>query len=217
MPNRSQKGQVAQSEEKVAAKKERRLRKPSGQEGEAAKRQFRLTLAVAYCVARAGRLACEDLVGRTKRAAESFPSPNRKSRSFSMRRRRIVLGSIGVIGAFIVTAVAWGRAPETKKPVESFLPMGSVLYIGWDGTEHHKEAWEKTVAYEAIEKSGLVTTLTKIVLSYVPVEHKSDGEAIQSLLKSLAQNGVSLSVSFTKGTDVPTVVLVLQDPPGLSR
>ncbi len=129
-----------------------------------------------------------------------------------MRRRWIVLGSIASIGAVVVSAVAMGlAAPEEKRPVESFLPANSVLYIGWDGTMHHKEAWEKTVAYEALEKSGLLGTLTKIAFSYVPPEHKADAGTVRDLLKSIAQKGLSLSLSFTKGTDIPLVVLVLQD------
>jgi type II secretory pathway pseudopilin PulG len=134
-----------------------------------------------------------------------------------MRRRWIFLGLIAGFGAVVASAVAMGwAASDEKKPVESFLPANSVLYVGWDGTAHHKEAWEKTVAYEALEKSGLVGTLTKIALSYVPVEHKADAGAIRDILKSIAQRGFSLSLSFTKGTDIPLAVLVLQDAGGLA-
>jgi hypothetical protein len=133
-----------------------------------------------------------------------------------MHRRSIVVGSIVLICAAVVSAVAMSlAAPEETKPVESFLPANSAFYIGWDGTSHHKAAWEKTVAYEVLEKSGFVTTLTKIALSYVPSQHAKEAGQVRDVLKSVAQKGFSLSLSFTKETDVPLVVVVLQDAAAL--
>jgi hypothetical protein len=133
-----------------------------------------------------------------------------------MRRHWILIGSILGICAVVASAVALGwAASDEKKPVESFLPADSVLYIGWDGTARNKEAWEKTAAYDALEKSGLLGTLTKIALSYVPAEHKSDADAIRDVLKSIAQKGFSVSLSLPKGTEIPLIVLVLQDAGGL--
>jgi hypothetical protein len=116
----------------------------------------------------------------------------------------------------VASAVAIGlAASDEKKTVESFLPANSVLYIGWDGTARNKEAWEKTAAYDALEKSGLLGTLTKIALSYVPTEHRADADAIRDLVKSIAQKGFSASLSLPKGTNIPLVVLVLQDAAAL--
>lgn len=132
-----------------------------------------------------------------------------------MRRRWIGFGSAVCIAAVAASAVVLGlAAPQEKAPVESFLPANSVLYIGWDGTARHKEDWEKTVAYEALEKSGLVGTLTKIAFSYVPTEYTKQAGIVRDILRSVVQKGFSVSLSFPKGTEVPLVVLVFQDAAG---
>ncbi len=132
-----------------------------------------------------------------------------------MRRRFVVLGSVIVVGALIASAVAWTRAAsDEKKPVESFLPANSAFYVGWDGTKHHQETWEKTVAYEVLEKSGFVSTLVKIAFSYVPPEYAKGSGLARELLGSITQKGFSLSVAPTKESDVPLIVLVVQDGAG---
>jgi hypothetical protein len=133
-----------------------------------------------------------------------------------MRRHWILFGSISGICAVVASAVAIGwAASDEKKGVESFLPADSVFYVGWDGTARHKEAWEKTAAYDSLEKSGLLGTLTKIALSYVPAEHRADADAVRDVVKSIAQKGFSVSLSLPKGTNIPLIVLVLQDAGGL--
>jgi Protein of unknown function (DUF1559) len=134
-----------------------------------------------------------------------------------MRRRSLMLSSLAVLGALIASAVAWGWAASAeKKPVESFLPANSAFYIGWDGTKHHQETWEKTVAYEVLEKSGFVSTLVKIGFSYIPPEYAKGSSLAHDLLGNITQKGFSLSVAPTKESDVPLIVLVLQDAAGFA-
>jgi hypothetical protein len=133
-----------------------------------------------------------------------------------MRRRSTVLGSVALLVAGVASAVAWGwAAPEEKKPVESFLPANSAFYIGWDGTKHHQEAWEKTVAYEVLEKSGFVSTLAKIGFSYIPPDYEKGAGLAREVLGNITQKGVSFSVGLTKDSDTPLLVLVLQDSAAL--
>ena len=77
---------------------------------------------------------------------------------------------------------------EESKPVESLLPADAVMYLGWDGTDRHQAEWEKTSAYEALDKSGLVSTLVKIGLTYVPGKTNEHKTALE-LLKILPLEG----------------------------
>jgi uncharacterized protein DUF1559 len=129
-----------------------------------------------------------------------------------MRRRWIVLPLIGSLGAVVASIVATGWAtPGENRPVETLLPADSVLYVSWVGTEHQKEAWEKTAACESLEKSGLVAGLTKLALSSRASTGNTGAAAIKDLLESIARNGFSLSLSIPKKTAAPLVVLVLRD------
>ncbi|HEX4070935.1 MAG TPA: H-X9-DG-CTERM domain-containing protein [Planctomycetaceae bacterium] len=111
-----------------------------------------------------------------------------------MRRRWIVLSLIGSLGALMASVVATGWAtPGENRPVETLLPADSVLYVGWVRTEHQREAWEKTAAFEALEKSGLVARLTKLALAVRGSTRNTDAAAIEELLESIARDGFSLS------------------------
>ena len=130
-----------------------------------------------------------------------------------MRRRSIVIAASVGVCALVVSAYALAVFQESR-PVESLLPGDAVLYVGWDGTDRHKAEWEKTAAYEALDKSGLVSTLTKIALSYVP--GNTDEEAVRTLLASIGRKGISVAATLPKQTMAPRIVVVLHEAGSLA-
>jgi hypothetical protein len=121
---------------------------------------------------------------------------------------------MGVLAIGLSVAAFAPAAAVERKPVESLLPSGSILYIGWDGIDSHRAAWEKTAAYESLEKSGLVPTLFKLALSYIPTKGKADADAMRDTLHAVMRKGFSLAVSFGEGLS-PRIVLVLHDSAAL--
>jgi len=129
-----------------------------------------------------------------------------------MRRQKVLVGSVVGISLIIASAFAFALAGrEGSKAAEALLPADAFVYVGWDGVDRHTAAWEKTAAYDALDKSGLLATITNIALTYVPADHKADADVVRQLIKSIARKGLSLSVSSPRGSSVPQVVLVLED------
>src|SRR5579862_1391501 len=146
---------------------------------------------------------------RGTRPGASGASP--RMRQGIMRRRWMLAGLIvGICGA-IASAVICAPPAADKKPVESLLPAETLIYFGWDGTERHKEAWEKTAAYESLEKSGLLPTLSKLFLSFVGGETEEDVAASEALVKRLARTGFSVAVAFPPNVEGPRILVVLPD------
>ena len=108
-------------------------------------------------------------------------------------------------------------AQETKTPpVEKLLPANAVLYVGADGRDEHKKAFEKTAAYEAIHKSGLANVFGKVV-NYAVGKFGSDAVGIDLFKKTystISGKGLSLAVSVKAGEagpPKPWVILVLHE------
>ncbi len=67
----------------------------------------------------------------------------------------------GVLGIVLTLTIADAQNRKPRGP-EELLPAGTVLFIGHDGAEKHKEAWENTAAHEAMYESGMVEVLEKL-------------------------------------------------------
>ncbi|HEV3299794.1 MAG TPA: hypothetical protein VG055_09135, partial [Planctomycetaceae bacterium] len=132
-----------------------------------------------------------------------------------MRRQRVLLAAVLILGVGIASAVAYALAAPEERAPESLLPADAAVYLGWDGTEKHKAAWEKTACYEALDKTHFLSTLADLALSFIPPDAPVQSKDVRQLLDSLARKGLSLSVAFPKDRTVPRVVLVLHQAAAL--
>ncbi|HEV8070616.1 MAG TPA: DUF1559 domain-containing protein [Planctomycetaceae bacterium] len=132
-----------------------------------------------------------------------------------MRRQRIFFAAVLILGVGIASAVAFALAASEEQAPESLLPADSVVYFGWDGTEKHKAAWEKTACYEALDKTHLVKTLADFALSYIPADSPVPQEAVRQLFEGIARQGISVSATFPKEQTYPRVIVVLHRAAGL--
>jgi hypothetical protein len=132
-----------------------------------------------------------------------------------MRRQWIFFAAVLILGVGIASAVAFALAAAEERAPESLLPADSVVYFGWDGTEKHKAAWEKTACYEAIDKTHLVKTLADFALSYIPADSPVPQEAVRQLFEGIARQGISVSATFPKEQTYPRVIVVLHHAAGL--
>lgn len=132
-----------------------------------------------------------------------------------MRRQRVLLAAVLILGVGIASAVAFALAAAEERAPESLLPADAVVYFGWDGTEKHKTAWEKTACYEAIDKTHLVKTIADFALSYIPADSPVPQEAVRQLFEGIARQGISVSLSCPKEHALPQVVIVLHHAAGL--
>jgi hypothetical protein len=132
-----------------------------------------------------------------------------------MRRQRVLLAAVLILGVGIASAVAFALAAAEERAPESLLPADSVVYFGWDGTEKHKAAWEKTACYEALDKTHLVKTLADFALSYIPADSPVPQEAVRQLFEGIARQGISVSATFPKEQTYPRVIVVLHHAAGL--
>ncbi len=101
--------------------------------------------------------------------------------------------------------LAVGLAQEAKTPApEKLLPADAVVYIGWDGTDAHRAAWEKTAAYEALVKSGL-GDITARLIEYAETQGGNGATMRQMVtgLEKLASSGFQLTVGIPNSGDGP--------------
>jgi prepilin-type processing-associated H-X9-DG protein len=126
-----------------------------------------------------------------------------------MRHPRVVVAAIFILVLGIASAVAFNLAASEERAPESLLPADSVVYFGWDGTEKHKTAWEKTACYESLDKTHILKTLADFGVSFIPPDSDIPSEAISQLLEGIGRRGISASVSFPKERQLPRVLAVL--------
>jgi hypothetical protein len=132
-----------------------------------------------------------------------------------MRRPWVFSAAALILVGGIASAVAYALAAGEERAPESLLPADSVIYFGWDGTDKHKAAWEKTACYESLDKTHFLSTLVDLGLSFIPPEAPIKAKEVRQLVDSLARKGVSVSVAFPKEHTIPRVVVVLHQAAGL--
>ena len=141
-----------------------------------------------------------------------------------MRRFSFLFAMVALIGLGIGWGYVQGQG-QTRKPAavpiatESLLPEDSVLLARVDGSLMHAEAFQKTAAYDALYKSGLIGAIEKIfnrakgMAGPVPMKPYLDA------LQLICDKGFSLGVSPGMGDQGPQPfgVIVLHEGASLDK
>lgn len=107
-----------------------------------------------------------------------------------------------LVGAALVGPALFGQARPGPSP-EKLLPAGTLLYVGWDGTDAHREAWQKTAAYDAIIQSGLSEVVTKLGSWAERQAGEAPVRMVMDSLAHLGHKGVYLAVAVPAGDQGP--------------
>ena len=116
----------------------------------------------------------------------------------------------GILGVALTLTIADAQNSKASGP-EELMPAGTVLFIGHDGAEKHKVAWEKTAAHQAMYESGMVEVLEKLA-NFVTEQVGAEGNPeIEAAVEHLEAHGASLAVSLPtgQGPPIPQVTVVL--------
>ena len=129
--------------------------------------------------------------------------------------RRIVLGGgLAVIGiAAFGWSLSWGQGGGAAIKPAALLPAGTVLYATADGDLAHQAAYEKTAAYEAFRKSGLLDTLSKLVTSVIDQVPDERAKSVAEIWQFLSEHGASVALALPEGQGpaIPYVVIIAHD------
>jgi hypothetical protein len=146
----------------------------------------------------------------------------------SQRRKRIQWGVGFIVGCTAIgLSIAWAQKPKTPKP-ETLLPVGSIVYVGFDGNDAHADAWKKTAAYEALYETGLIDVVKKLFkFASETAEAESggvvDADAFKDGFDLILKKGASLAVTLPDGPGdpIPSATIVLHEAaklaPGLDQ
>ncbi|MSR57042.1 MAG: DUF1559 domain-containing protein [Planctomycetaceae bacterium] len=124
-----------------------------------------------------------------------------------------------LVGAALVGPSLFGQAKPGPSP-EKLLPAGTLLYVGWDGTDAHRDAWQKTAAYDAIFQSGLSEVVTKLAAW---AERQAGEASVRMVIDSLAHlghKGVYLAVAVPaadQGPPLPQLTVVVPEAGGATK
>ena len=128
------------------------------------------------------------------------------------QRARLGWGTVLTISllAGIGLSFVWAQQGE-EAAVETLLPANAILYVGLDGSAAHRESWEKTAAYEALYKTGLMDVLEKAVISLGRAGGGGQFDAAEQAYKLISANGCSFTVSLPTdpGPPLPRLTVVL--------
>ena len=129
----------------------------------------------------------------------------------SSRQTRLSGGLFaGILGIGLTLAIVANQGYEPRA-VETLLPADTILFLGHDGSEKHKAAWEQTAAHEAMYQSGLVSVLEKVVDWVGQQAPTSQHPEFEAALKHLDAHGATLAVSLptAQGPPIPQITIVL--------
>lgn len=119
----------------------------------------------------------------------------------------VVVLAVGVCAAFSFAPDEEEVAVQAKTPeVSALLPAEAVVYVGVDGRDAHKEAFEKTAAYEAIYKSGLADLFGKVAgygLQKAGAKEHGYYDLITKSFAGVTRDGYSIAVAVTPGAGPP--------------
>jgi hypothetical protein len=131
-----------------------------------------------------------------------------------MTKQRARLGWGTILTCCTLTGIGisfvWAQQGD-EAAVETLLPANAILYVGLDGTAAHRESWEKTAAYEALYKTGLMDVLEKAVVSLGRASGAGQFDAAEQAYKLISDNGCSFTVSLPAdpGPPLPQLTVVL--------
>lgn len=128
----------------------------------------------------------------------------------------------GFAAVLLAGGIAWTFAQSgggDASPGPKLLPANAVLYIGFDGGDRHKAAFEKTAAYDALYKSGLMDVFKKAV-DRLQEQAGTAGvdQALSSTILKIVQHvidhGASIAVAIepnNQGPPIAFATVVLHD------
>ncbi|MEO1994861.1 MAG: hypothetical protein ABGZ17_06255, partial [Planctomycetaceae bacterium] len=106
--------------------------------------------------------------------------------------------------------------PQAQVASATLLPADAVILATWDGHATHQEAWQKTAAYDALHKTGLIDLLYKVV-DFASLQAQAAGGgnevgAAKQILMHVIDNGFSMAVGVAPNVPPqPSAVFVLHD------
>lgn len=118
-----------------------------------------------------------------------------------------VVTFVCLVGLGGASSLAQQKAPLALAPAETFILVQS------DGDSAHQAAWEKTAAYEAFRKSGLMDAFVKTfreLMSQIPDER---GGAVLEIVDFLSEHGLTAAIGVPpgKGPAIPYLTVVAHD------
>ncbi len=127
----------------------------------------------------------------------------------SPKMSRLMWGTL--LGSCLIAAFTLSSSRAQNGVAQSpdkLIPKDALLFIRWDGTKAHAQAFSETAAHEALYESGLMPVLEKafngIASQPGPAGSILDGPAGQAL-GHIKDNGVRLAVALAApGTERST-------------
>jgi type II secretory pathway pseudopilin PulG len=129
----------------------------------------------------------------------------------SPRQARISWGLFAGVLGIVLTLTMADAQNRDRQSVEELIPASTVLFIGHDGAEKHKGAWEKTAAYEAMYESGLVAVFEKLFAFVEEQTGVKNNPEVAAAMKHLQDHGATIAVSLPAagGPPIPQVTVIL--------
>lgn len=122
-----------------------------------------------------------------------------------MNRRNVFAEGLALLSVLALSLpAAWGQAGKKSTEPLALVPAGTVILTVADGSALHKAAWEKTAAYDAFGKTGLIDSLTKLLrglLSQVPDERF---HSLVEIYDFVVDRGLTISIGLPPG-DGPAI------------
>ena len=116
-----------------------------------------------------------------------------------MNRSRRILMAMGLLAVISVGGWAWAQAKSKPRDPLAMVPAASILLIHADGDLLHQAAWEKTAAYDAFRKSGLLDAVSKLLHDIVDNVPDEKAHAVMEILEFVSANGMTASVGLPPG------------------
>lgn len=130
----------------------------------------------------------------------------------TQRQAVAVWGSFLVLlGAFLVGPLLFGQEQQGPPP-EKLLPAGALVYFGWEGTDVHRDAWQKTAAYDALVKSGLGQVVNRLAGWAGRQVGEEPVRMVMKSLDHLCHHGVYLALAAPaaeQGPPLPQLTIVV--------
>jgi hypothetical protein len=137
-----------------------------------------------------------------------------------MRTHRFLI--VIALTALVGLGIGWGLVQgQTRKVVapESLLPEDSVLLVHVDGALSHSEAFQKTAAYDALYKSGLIGFFEKTFDRAKKMAGPLPTKPYLDAINVIVEKGFSIAVTPGVGEQGPQpwAVAVLHDGAALDK
>ncbi|MFN0053082.1 MAG: DUF1559 domain-containing protein [Planctomycetales bacterium] len=116
-----------------------------------------------------------------------------------------------LLAAFLLGPILFGQEKRSPAP-EKLLPAEALLYVGWDGSEAHQDAWKKTAAYDALIQSGLGGLVVKLSALAEREVGPEPVRMVMTSLEHLSRQGLYLAAaapSVEQGPPLPQLTVVV--------